>query len=89
MINGPTTPIFLNGQQLEYVKDYTYLGQNLSFQRSSEKEIKRRIGLAWKRFWSEIHINRQIPEDKLEDRSAREVCNTHTALWLPILVPNF
>jgi hypothetical protein len=31
---------------------YSYLGQKLSFQRSSEKEIKRRIGLAWKRFWS-------------------------------------
>jgi hypothetical protein len=52
MTNGPTTPIFLNGQQLEYVQDYTHLGQNLSFHKGSEKEIKRRIGPAWKRFWS-------------------------------------
>jgi hypothetical protein len=46
MTNGSTTPIFLNGQQLEYVQDYTYLCQNLSFHKSSEKGIKRRIGLA-------------------------------------------
>jgi hypothetical protein len=51
MTNG-ATPIFLNGQQLEYVQDYTYLGQNLSFHKGSEKGIKRRIGLAWKGFWS-------------------------------------
>jgi hypothetical protein len=52
MTNGSTTRIFLNGQQLEYVQDCTYLGQNLSFHKSSEKGIRRRIGLAWKRFWS-------------------------------------
>jgi hypothetical protein len=37
MTNGPTTPLFLNGQQLEYVQDCTYLGQNLSFHKGSEK----------------------------------------------------
>jgi hypothetical protein len=36
--NGSTTPIFLNGQQVEYVQNYTYLGRNLTFHKCSEKE---------------------------------------------------
>jgi hypothetical protein len=47
MTNGSTTPISLNDSNWN-----TYLDQNLSFHKGSEKEIKRRIGLAWKRFWS-------------------------------------
>ncbi|KAJ4440667.1 hypothetical protein ANN_08814 [Periplaneta americana] len=52
MSNASEDPIHLNGQPLEYVEDYTYLGQNLSFSSNSEKEIKRRISMAWKKFWS-------------------------------------
>ncbi|KAJ4437180.1 hypothetical protein ANN_17315 [Periplaneta americana] len=50
--NASEDRIHLNGQPLEYVEDYIYLGQNLSFSRNSEKEIKRRISMAWKKFWS-------------------------------------
>ncbi|KAJ4437195.1 hypothetical protein ANN_17330 [Periplaneta americana] len=52
MTNTSEDRIHLNGQPLEYVEDYTYLGQNLSFSSNSEKEIKRRISMAWKKFWS-------------------------------------
>ncbi|KAJ4443531.1 hypothetical protein ANN_05203 [Periplaneta americana] len=40
MTNTSEDQIHLNGQPLEYVEDYTYLGQNLSFSSNSEKEIK-------------------------------------------------
>ena len=35
---------------------YIYLGQTLSFQNSAEKEMKRHIAQAWKKFWSLKHI---------------------------------
>ena len=49
-------PIHIRGIQIEYVTDYIYLGQTLSFQNSAEKEMKRLIAQAWKKFWSLKHI---------------------------------
>ena len=52
MTNATEEPVYIGGEPLEYVQDYMYLGQNLSFHNNMEKEIKKRIGLAWKKFWS-------------------------------------
>ena len=41
----------LQGTELEYVDNYVYLGQLVSFV-DSEAEINRRITNAWKKFWS-------------------------------------
>ncbi|KAJ4450452.1 hypothetical protein ANN_01877 [Periplaneta americana] len=67
MINTSEDRIHLNGQPLEYVEDYTYLGQNLSSS-NSKKEIKRRISMAWKKFWS----LKFILTDKFQKLSLKE-----------------
>lgn len=51
MSNGPQTAILIDGETLAYVNEYTYLGQLISFQDKMEKELRRRICLAWKAFW--------------------------------------
>lgn len=52
MTNATKVPITVNGTQVEYVSEYIYLGQNISFHCNMENEVKRRIGQAWKKFWS-------------------------------------
>ncbi len=45
---GIQTPLQLNGQQIEIVKDFKYLGSMVA---SSENDIKIRKGQAWAAFW--------------------------------------
>jgi hypothetical protein len=56
------TIIRLNNNIIEYVPEYLYLGQIISPHESTAKEIDRRIGNAWKRYWSmkEIMKNTQF-----------------------------
>ena len=44
---------------LENTEKIIYLGQLISFQDQTEIEIKRRIAIAWKRFWKLSHILKQ------------------------------
>ena len=55
MTNANLIPIHIR-EQIEFVTDYIYLGQNLSFQNLAEKEMKIRIAQAWKKFWRLKHI---------------------------------
>ena len=50
--NDRLEPVNVNGTPLEYVSEYTYRGQQISIHMSNEIEIKRRIGQAWRKFWS-------------------------------------
>lgn len=44
--------IKLEGEILEYVNKYIYLGKEISFQdKNEEEEIKRRINMSWKKDW--------------------------------------
>ncbi|KAJ4439579.1 hypothetical protein ANN_07706, partial [Periplaneta americana] len=52
MTNGTQDPIQIQQSALEYVQQYVYLGQSISLNKNTENEIKRRIGLAWNKFWS-------------------------------------
>ncbi|CAH2104094.1 unnamed protein product [Euphydryas editha] len=53
MTNHYKRPIQVNGQQIEYVDSYIYLGKQVSFNVNSNlEEVKRRITLTWKKFWS-------------------------------------
>lgn len=45
-------PIYINNKLIEYVNEYIYLGQIISPIDLTTKEIERRIGNAWKRYWS-------------------------------------
>lgn len=46
------TAISLNGTTIEYTDEYTYLGQSISLTKRGEKEIRRRVAMAWGKFWS-------------------------------------
>lgn len=52
MTNGKEEPILVNNNPLEYVKEYIYLGQVIALADQTTKEIDRRVGNAWKQFWS-------------------------------------
>jgi hypothetical protein len=45
MGHGAKIEIKLKGEALEYVPEYTYLGQLMSFRDDSGKQIKRMIGM--------------------------------------------
>ena len=51
MTNGPNLPIKINSVELEYVDNYIYLGQAITF-KNNNYEINRRITNAWKNAWS-------------------------------------
>lgn len=52
MTNRTPTPISIHATDIEYVNDYTYLGQTVSLQQGTEKEVQRRITQSWKAFWA-------------------------------------
>lgn len=52
MTNLDKIPIKVKGTNIEYVEEYTYLGQTISPKDLTTKEINNRVQLAWKRYWS-------------------------------------
>lgn len=52
MTNSTQDMITVDGELIEYVDEYIYLGQIVSFQDRQGKEVERRIQNAWKSFWS-------------------------------------
>ncbi|PZC78089.1 hypothetical protein B5X24_HaOG202624 [Helicoverpa armigera] len=62
MTNALEDTILLNAEPVEFVKEYTYLGQQISVTDIMTKEIDTRIGNAWKRYWGfkEIMKNTEI-----------------------------
>ena len=49
-IDQTSTGVTVNGVKLKRVDEYTYLGQIITENGSSDKEITRRIGLCWRQF---------------------------------------
>lgn len=71
MTNSIDHPITLNGNSLEYVEDYIYLGQLISFKSKEDKEIQRRITNGWKAFWAindimKMEIPQQLKKESFE-----------------------
>ncbi|XP_048006861.1 uncharacterized protein LOC125242187 [Leguminivora glycinivorella] len=52
MTNRGKDTVTVDGQDIQYVDEYIYLGQIASFENRQCKEIDRRIENAWKSFWS-------------------------------------
>lgn len=63
MTNREEIPIKLDGEEIEYVKNYIYLGQLISFKDQTNAEVERRVACAWKRYWSlkEIFKSKHFP----------------------------
>ena len=45
MKNSQPTPIKVESAELQYVEDYTFLGQLTGFKNNMDKELKRRIAV--------------------------------------------
>lgn len=63
MTNREEILIKVDNEDIEYVKNYTYLGQLLSFRDRTDIEIESRVACAWKRYWSlkEIFKSKHFP----------------------------
>ena len=46
--NAVEEQIKVNGEDLEYAKEYIFLGQTISLSNKTTTEIKRRFNLAWR-----------------------------------------
>ena len=79
MTNSQPTAIKVESAELQYVEDYTYLGQLIGF-KNMDKELKRRIALAWKTFWTlkfillDKKLNRKIKKRHSNPASSRHCC---------------
>jgi hypothetical protein len=56
MPNRQQERMMLDRTEIQYVTEYIYLGQLVSFDHEIEKEIKRRVTQAWRAFGSMNYI---------------------------------
>lgn len=56
MTNNEPKSISIGGTIMEYVQEYKYLGQIISFSNRGKEEINHRITAAWSKFWSLNYI---------------------------------
>ncbi|CAF4752909.1 unnamed protein product [Pieris macdunnoughi] len=53
LTNNRERQIVIKGNNIEYVRQYIYLGKQISFKTSNnEEEVTRRINTTWKKFWA-------------------------------------
>jgi len=52
MTNGETVDITLDGCSLNWSREIIYLGQLIAFTDRTDKEVKRRCAIAWRKYWS-------------------------------------
>ena len=80
-------PIMVEGQNVEFVKEYIYLGQSVSFENHTEKEVQKRIAIAWKKYWGlkEIMKNKSI-NINIKRKLFETVILTVFDVWLSKLV---
>lgn len=52
MTNSTEMDIELEGNKLEYVNEYIYLGKVISPCNHMEKEYNKRVACSWKKYWS-------------------------------------
>lgn len=50
MTNRMEVPIIVDGEDIEWVKSYIYLGQLISMSDQMQQEMNRRVTNAWNRF---------------------------------------
>ena len=71
MTNSKKHDIIVNGKQVEYVDEFTYLGQTLSIKNRIDKELNVRIAKGWKKYWSLKNIMKR----KLSKETKRQIFN--------------
>ncbi|KAJ4435660.1 hypothetical protein ANN_18276 [Periplaneta americana] len=80
LTNDAERQMIVNNANIEFVTQYIYLGQTISFQSSIGKDIDRRIASAWRKFWS-LSFILMDKSQKLQDN--RQIFNSCIA---PVLL---
>lgn len=80
MTNSEPKSISLENNNIKYVEEYIYLGQNLSLNSRYIDEVERRIKKAWKSYWSLKHIFKSKLDIKLK-KTAIDTVVTPTLLY--------
>lgn len=52
MTNDEKIPIKLGEHKIDYVDEYVYLGQSITFAEQTSREVERRIKKAWGKYWT-------------------------------------
>ncbi|CAF4810844.1 unnamed protein product [Pieris macdunnoughi] len=81
MSNSREIDVMVDGNKIEYVKEYIYLGQIISRSDETTKEINRRIAQGWRKYWSLKEITSKNG-DGLDICYATPLTNGAT-LWQP------
>lgn len=85
MTNCRKTEIIFENTPLEYVDEFSYLGQCVSFQNKNKKEIQSRIARTWKAFWAVSYLrDKEIPlglKQKLIDSCLLPVLTYGCQTW--------
>ena len=88
MSNRQQKRIMLDRTEIQYVTEYIYLGQLVSFDHEMEKEIKRRVTQAWRFFWSMKYISpRQINQSQSQTNNTQHLRLPSFIIWLQNLPP--
>lgn len=82
MANGKKNTIKTQNSEIEYTDEYIYLGQLMTQNDSTGKEIGRRIANGWRIYWGMSEI---IKDKKLHVNIKNELYNT---CILPVLTYN-
>ncbi|GBP43641.1 hypothetical protein EVAR_32207_1 [Eumeta japonica] len=78
MTNSIKVDITVNGATLEFVNEYTYLGQLISPKDLITKEINTRVANGWEKYWS-LKENMKSQQD-LGMALKRKTFNTHPSM---------
>ncbi|XP_039278724.1 uncharacterized protein LOC120350224 [Nilaparvata lugens] len=80
MTNSEKIRVEIDCGILDYVEDYEYLGQVISFVNRSVKEIKHRIDKGWKKYWALKRIFKGNYSNNLKGK-ALSMCVYPTILY--------
>ena len=70
MTNGLENSIAIDGHDVDYVTEFAYLGQLISFEDRQDKEIGRRTQNAWKAYWK---LRKYLISKNIEMRHRRRL----------------
>lgn len=80
MTNSEQKPTAINNININYVEEYIYLGQNISFKQHHSFEVEKRIKKAWGAYWSLKHIFKSSMDISLKKKALDSIV-TPTLLY--------
>ena len=86
LTNSAHRDIKIDNLLLEYINEYTYLGQIIFHSDQATKEIKKRIATGWKKYWSLKEVMKSTEFTIVIKRSVQHLHFTLFYIWMRNLV---